>query len=162
ARLRGRGAGQRRRLDGADRQGRADGLGGVRAGRAAVIWRRALRPVYSDGTTRVRRGFCLLPGENGDRMSGRWRVNRGRLSARRDVSASLLMQRLRHAMGNHGGDAALTLGRNVMRFSLTRWLPAAVVGAVLLAATPASAQRVFVPPTINSTTVQSNWNYWQN
>ena len=65
-------------------------------------------------------------------------------------------------MGNHGGDAALTLGRNVMRFSLTRWLPAAVVGAVLLAATPASAQRVFVPPTINSTTVQSNWNHWQN
>jgi hypothetical protein len=75
------------------------------------------------------------------------------------------LQRLWHAMGNRGGDAALTLGRNVMRFSLTRWLPALVVGATLLAAAPASAQRVspvFVPPQINQSTVQSNWNHWSN
>jgi hypothetical protein len=48
-----------------------------------------------------------------------------------------------------------------MSFSLTRWLPAVVVGAVLLTAAPAPAQ-VFVPPRNAGTTVQSNWNYWVN
>src|SRR5262245_38162725 len=71
------------------------------------------------------------------------------------------LHRTLYVKGTHGGDAALTHGRNVMRFSLTRWLPAVVVGAILLTAAPAPAQ-VFVPPRNAGTSVQSNWNYWVN
>src|SRR5262249_4748542 len=94
-------------------------------------------------------------------MSVRWRANRGGCPPD-EPSPHLSFAAPSARDGKPRRRRRLTLRRTVRRFSLARWLPALVVGATRLSAAPASAHRVFVPPTINSSTVQSNWNYWAN